>query len=148
MVYDKSVPFSFTKDGIYYFERRVPSELRKYYEGSKIAYSLRTRSPLVATSRASRAAQQLDEYWYHLRIKDHDLPGKHRLRMQLLATITQVNATIISDCELVKLSEAVVIYLKLKGQNRPATFQRAAERSCGYVIDVCGDKKTAGIYEI
>ncbi|WP_408634919.1 DUF6538 domain-containing protein [Octadecabacter antarcticus] len=43
MAYDKSVPFSFTKDGIYYFERRVPSELRKYYEGSKIAYSLRTR---------------------------------------------------------------------------------------------------------
>jgi len=40
----------------------------------------------------------------------------------------------------VKLSEAVAIYLRLKGGNRPVTFSRAAERSCGYVIDVCGDK--------
>lgn len=39
-----------------------------------------------------------------------------------------------------QLSEAVRIYLRLKGQNRPVTFHRAAERACGYVIDVCGDK--------
>ena len=39
-----------------------------------------------------------------------------------------------------KLSEAVAIYLRLKGRGRPVTFHRAAERSCGYVIDVCGDK--------
>lgn len=36
----------------------------------------------------------------------------------------------------VTLSEAVSIYLK---QN-PVTFHRAAGRSCGYVIDVAGDK--------
>jgi hypothetical protein len=88
MAYDKSVPFSFTKNGIYYFERRVPSDLRNHYEAPKIAYSLRTKSALVAVSRATRAAQQLDEYWYHLRIKDCGLPGKHRLRMQLSATAT------------------------------------------------------------
>ncbi|SIS29642.1 Integrase [Thalassovita mediterranea] len=40
----------------------------------------------------------------------------------------------------VKLSEAVGIYLGLKGQGRPDTFHRAAERSCGYVLDACGDK--------
>jgi hypothetical protein len=139
MAYDKSVPFSFTKNGIYYFERRVPSDLRKHYEAPKIAYSLRTKSALVAISRASRAAQQLDEYWYHLRIKDCGLPGKHRLRMQLSVTETRADA-VASAYASVKLSEAVSIYLRLKGQNRPATFQRAAERSCGYVIDVCGDK--------
>jgi broad specificity polyphosphatase/5'/3'-nucleotidase SurE len=43
----------------------------------------------------------------------------------------------------VKLSEAVGIYMKLKGQGRPITFQRAAERSCGYVIEVCGDTGTS-----
>ncbi|WP_260080316.1 hypothetical protein [Phaeobacter inhibens] len=31
-------------------------------------------------------------------------------------------------------------YLRLKGQGRPETFHRAAHRSCGYVIDVCGDE--------
>mgnify|MGYP000173189178 CR=1 FL=1 len=40
----------------------------------------------------------------------------------------------------VLLSEAVGIYLTLKGKGRPVTFHRAAERACGYVIDACGDK--------
>jgi hypothetical protein len=43
----------------------------------------------------------------------------------------------------VTLSEAVSIYIRLKGKDRPITFHRAAERSCGYVIDTCGDKDLA-----
>ena len=39
-----------------------------------------------------------------------------------------------------RLSQAVRIYLHQKGKGRPVTFHRAAERSCGYVIDACGDK--------
>ncbi|MFX0542444.1 site-specific integrase [Roseovarius sp. S4756] len=34
----------------------------------------------------------------------------------------------------------MAIYLRLKGQGRPDTFKRAAERSCGYLIDICGNK--------
>lgn len=40
----------------------------------------------------------------------------------------------------VTLSEAVTVYLNLKGNGRPMTFHRAAERSCGYVIDAVGNK--------
>ena len=50
----------------------------------------------------------------------------------------EVPHTTVSD--MVTLSEAVVVYLKLKGRGRPITFHRAAERSCGYVIDAAGDK--------
>ena len=81
MAENKAAPHSFVKDGVYYFIRRVPNDLRHHYTSSKISYSLRTRSVTVATSRAVRAAQKLDEYWYHLRINDSDLPGKHMLRM-------------------------------------------------------------------
>jgi hypothetical protein len=137
MAYDKSVPFSFTKNGIYYFERRVPSDLQKHYSSKKITYSLRTRSGPAAVSRATRAAHQLDEYWYHLRIKDVELPGKHRLRM---AADTSINAAHVPLTDAVTLSEAAEIYLKLKGVDRPVTFRRAAERACGYVIDIAGDK--------
>lgn len=141
MTKDISVPFSFTKNGIYYFERRVPRDLRKHYSASKISYSLRTRSTLVAASRATRAAQKLDEYWYHLRIRDLDLPGKHLLRMAQNGNAVAAGVAVAaSETVSVKLSEAVAIYLKLKGQGRPVTFHRTAERSCGYVIDVCGDK--------
>lgn len=141
MAKDISVPFSYTKNGIYYFERRIPRDLCKHYSAKKISYSLRTRSSVVATSRAAKAVQQLDEYWYHLRVRDVDLPGKHLLRMANTGNAAHSTATIAaSEIASVNLSEAVAIYLRLKGQGRPVTFHRAAERSCGYVIDVCGDK--------
>lgn len=137
MAYDISVPFSFTKNGIYYFERRVPTDLSKHYDTRKVSYSLRTRSVRVAATRARRAADQLDEYWYHLRCKDAELPGKHRLRMAASGAEATPEVAL-SDTVL--LSEAVAIYLDQKGHSRPITFHRAAERSCGYVIDVAGDK--------
>jgi integrase len=37
-------------------------------------------------------------------------------------------------------SEGVLTYLSLKGKNKSEGFKRTTERSCGYVIDVCGDK--------
>ncbi|WP_343044363.1 DUF6538 domain-containing protein [Roseobacter ponti] len=141
MLENNSCPFTFVKRGFFYFTRRVPSDLRRHYTSKKISFSLRTRSKVVARSRALRAAQQLDEHWYHLRIQDVDVPGKHLLRMGLGRQAD--NAHIASDggaASTVTLTEAVAIYLRLKGLGRPATFHRAAERSCGYVIDACGDK--------
>ncbi len=142
MAYDKLVPFSFQKEGIYYFERRVPRDLREHYLSSKISYSLRTRSATVAASRAKRAAQQLDEYWYHLRVQSAGLPGRHRLRLQhsvpSAGPFGAFSAPVADQS--VHLSEAVAIYLQLKGADRSGNFQRTTERACGYVIDVCGDK--------
>lgn len=141
MAENKPAPHSFVKDGVYYFVRRVPKDLLHHYTSPKISFSLRTRSASVATSRALRAAQRLDEHWYFLRINDCDLPGKHMLRLaQNTNAVPAMMAMTAATAETVKLSEAVGIYLRLKGQGRPVTFHRAAERSCGYVIDVCGDK--------
>ena len=136
----KSAAFTFVKQGIFYFSRRVPSDLSHHYNASRIMYSLRTRSAAVATSRAQRAAQQLDEHWYHLRIRDVDLPGKHLLRMDGQPAATGHIPGVEASGGSVTLSEAVSIYIRLKGKDRPVTFRRAAERSCGYVIDACGNK--------
>ena len=137
----KAAPHSFVKGGVYYFCRRVPNDLRHHYTSPKISYSLRTRSVTVAASRAQRAAQKLDEFWFHLRVQNSDLPGKHMLRLVQTGTGGPLPAqAVASPAASVKLSDAVGIYLRLKGQGRPITFQRAAERSCGYVIDVCGDR--------
>ena len=38
------------------------------------------------------------------------------------------------------LSEAVAIYMRLKGKNPPVTFHRAAEPAGGYVVGACGNK--------
>lgn len=135
-----SRPFTFVKDGVFYFSRRIPKELKGHYTSPRIAYSLRTKSPNIAEVRARRAADQLDEYWYHLRCQSEELPGKHMLRLQHSAgAVADVLSASISS-SFVLLSEAVGIYLQLKGKGRPASFHRAAERACGYVIDTCGDK--------
>lgn len=139
-----SVPFAFVKAGVFYFSRRVPRDLQHRYTSNRVSYSLKTRSPVVAASRATRAAQQLDQFWYHLRLEEADLPGKHLIRQALIETSnvsTAPSSNLFSPpSAAVSLSEAVSLYLRLKGRGRPVTFQRAAERACGYVIDVCGDK--------
>jgi len=38
------------------------------------------------------------------------------------------------------LKASVAVYLRLKGNHRPATFEAAVRRSCGYLIDCCGMK--------
>lgn len=76
-----SPTFTFVKDGVFYFSRRIPKELLRHYSSPRIAYSLRTRSAKVADARARKAADQLDDYWFHLRSQDAEMPGKHMLRM-------------------------------------------------------------------
>ena len=39
------------------------------------------------------------------------------------------------------LTEAMEIYIRLKGGNRPKTFGAAAERACKYLIDSGGNKR-------
>ena len=75
-----SRPFTFVKDGVFYFSRRIPNELKCHYRSPRIAFSLRTKSARIAEARARKAADQLDEYWYYLRCQDAKLPGKHMLR--------------------------------------------------------------------
>ena len=81
-----SRPFTFVKDGIFYFSRRIPNDLKSHYTSPRIAFSLRTRSAKVAEARARKAADQLDDYWYHLRCQNVKLPGKHMLREQGLTS--------------------------------------------------------------
>lgn len=62
------------------------------------------------------------------------------LRLQRATEASAVDQRLSVSSSSVLLSEAVAIYLQLKGKGRPVTFHRAAERACGYVIDACGDK--------
>ncbi len=138
----KTAPHTFVKQGVFYFMRRVPLELRRHYTSPKISYSLRTRSVSVAASRSIRAADKLDEYWFHLRMQDADLPGSHMLRLASAGRGLAINGVASAGFSTSpRLSEAVATYLRLKGAGKAITFHRAAERSCGYVLDACGDKQ-------
>ena len=65
------------KSGVYYFVRRVPSDLIHHYRSSCISYCLRTRSVRLASSRARIAADKLDDYWFHLRVQTSEIPALH-----------------------------------------------------------------------
>jgi len=136
-------PFTFVKQGIFYFSRRVPSDLKHHYTTNKISFSLRTRAVNVAKPGAESAARKLDEHWYHLRVQEAELPGKHLLRSATgIGRAAHQTAALqhAVETEAPTLSEAVGIYLRLKGEGRPATFHKAADRACGYVVAACGDK--------
>ena len=134
MLATKSNSYTFQKDGVWYFSRRVPADLRRYYRTGRIAYSLRTKSIRDARVRAMSDAAKLDRHWHILRISSEDLPGKH-----LLADAVQEPAAEAS-VDTHSLKAAVAVYLRLKGLDRPPTFEAAVRRSCGYLIDCCGMK--------
>ena len=134
MLATKSNSYTFQKDGIWYFSRRVPADLRRHYRTGRIAYSLRTKSVRDARVRAMSDAAKLDRHWHILRISSDELPGKH-----LLANAVQDPIAEPSN-ENHSFKAAVAIYLRLKGNDRPPTFEAAVKRSCGYLIDCCGMK--------
>ena len=133
MLATKSSTYTFQKNGIWYFSRRVPADLRRHYKTGRIAYSLRTRSLRQARMRAVSDAAKLDRHWYMMRMSSDDLPGKHMLD----------EAGSSNDVEGYKLSDAVSVYLRLKGQNKPPAFEATVKRGCGYLIDCCGNKDLA-----
>jgi len=134
MLTTKSNSYTFQKSGVWYFSRRVPADLRRHYRTGRIAYSLRTKSIRDARVRAMGDAAKLDRHWHILRISSDDLPGKH-----LLNDAVQESAAV-SSIDDHSLKASVAVYLRLKGNDRPATFEAAVRRSCGYLIDCCGMK--------
>ncbi|MDC0136418.1 site-specific integrase [Sulfitobacter sp.] len=134
MLVTKSNSYTFQKSGIWYFSRRVPADLRRHYRTGRIAYSLRTKLLRDARVRAMSDAAKLDRHWHILRISSDEFPSKH-----LLADAVQESVTVASIDDY-SLKAAVAVYLRLKGNDRPPTFEAAVRRSCGYLIDCCGMK--------
>ena len=134
MLATKSNSYTFQKDGVWYFSRRVPADLRRHYRTGRIAYSLRTKSIRDARVRAMSDASKLDRHWHILRISSEDLPGKHLL----VDAVDEPAAKASVDTH--SLKAAVAVYLRLKDNHRPPTFEAAVRRSCGYLIDCCGMK--------
>ena len=60
MLATKSNSYTFQKDGVWYFSRRVPADLRRHYSTGRIAYSLKTKSIRDARVRAMSDAAKLD----------------------------------------------------------------------------------------
>jgi integrase len=79
-------------------------------------------------------AAKLDRHWHIMRMSSDDIPGKHLLEEPEEKNIVQGPS----------LSDAVALYLRLKGQNKPPAFEATLKRGCGYLIYSCGMKNLEG----
>ena len=135
----KTIPHTFVRNGYYYFSRRVPSDLRDHYSYHRIVQGLRTTSPQKAKVQASITSAQLEAYWNQVRLAKSDVIGMSLVMGAPNRSLKLDAKQPQSDCP--SLLDALEVYLEQKGKGRPKTFRVAAERSCNYLIGLCGNKQ-------
>ena len=131
MVYQRVAHYLWLKGDTYYFNRRVPKDMQGHYKASRIIICLKTSRKDTAVRSAKSIAQRLEDFWLSLRLSKIEVPGLHLLRDK------PVSASV-SSCK--TLSEALELYLRLKGVGKDKVFHRGAERNVQSVIDVLGDR--------
>ena len=60
---------------MFYYSRKVPSDLRGFYSKPRIIKSLRTKSVAIAEKASLLLTARLEEYWLSFRMKKFDIPG-------------------------------------------------------------------------
>lgn len=118
-----------TRNGIYYFQRRVPKDVKSHYKSYSITFSLKTRTRKIALRAASSLSFQLDEYWMTLRV--NQLASIHCKKLQTSFNNTSSGTT---------FSDAKDLYLKLKGQGKGESFFAYSEQNFGYLVEAVGNK--------
>ena len=121
--------YTYRSDGVFYFSKQVPSDVRSYYSKERIVLCLRTKSSAQAEQASKAVLAKLEGYWLKLRIKDLDVPASHLLNESL--SVTAGMATI---------EDALNLYLDLKGVGRGELFFRAARRNVRYLVTALGLK--------
>ena len=129
------------RSGIYYFTRRIPSELQRQYKRNRIYVSLKTRSQRKAMAASERISHELEASW----ARAHAGNVVQKLIPDEFKKSIKTESSILLDADdklavLPKLSEAGEMYLDLKGRDRSLNFENSVLRSLRYLIDILGDK--------
>ena len=128
-MYTKSPHYLYQRNGIYYFTKQVPSDLKTKFNKNRVVISLRTSSKQKAIESASKLTDRLETYWNTLRLELF-----HTKELKLSFLDNQKSKT-----ETVKLSKALDTYIKLKGNGKGELFHRTALRNISYTIECFGD---------
>jgi integrase len=141
-----SIPYTFVRDGYFYYSRRVPSDLLHHYTYPRIVKALGTRSSPKARMLSLSASAKLEAYWAQLRLVHADVFGL-KIVKQMAEPLVQQGGNHPNQIKPVilgpSLLDALDVYLTQKGKGRPKSFEVAARRACGYVIDACTNKPLA-----
>ena len=113
----------------YYFLKRVPYDLKEYYSVKRLCFSLKTKSYSSALRITKSVLQRLEDYWLGIRLQKMDIPAIH---------LVKANDNVYDSSPLI--SDALDLYLRLKGKGKNKTFIRTANRNIEYIIKVLGNK--------
>ena len=113
----------------YYFLKRVPYDLKEYYSTKRLCFSLKTKSYSSALRITKSVLQRLEDYWLGIRLQKMDIPAIH---------LVKANDNVYDSSPLI--SDALDLYLRLKGKGKNKTFIRTANRNIEYIIKVLGNK--------
>ena len=127
VMYTNASQYVSNRDGVFYYIRRVPHDVRQHYASSRISFSLRTKSLRSAARTASSVTQRLEDYWLGLRLQQMDIPAIHLVKTD----DAEGNSPLLLD--------AVEMYLNTKGKT-DKTFIRTARRNAAYVAKVLGNR--------
>jgi len=130
-MYTSSPDYLYCRNGIFYFTRNVPSDLKSRFNKNRVVVSLHTRSITRAQKSASALSDRLDRYFDSLRLE--------RFHSQELGLKFDTNMVTDSDEPEVTITDALDLYVRLKGTGRGKVFARTAERNVGYLIECIGE---------
>ena len=128
MVMHKNATFIRNRNRNYYFVRRVPSDMKSYYSSDRISFSLKTKSYSSALRMTKSVSQRLEDYWLGIRLQNMNIPSMHLVKSNDV------------DNDSPNLSDALQLYLRLKGVDKNKTFLRTAHRNVEYIIKALGNK--------
>ena len=120
---DQNRAYLFRKRGIYYFSKRIPSDLKHLYRVERLIHSLRTKCDRKAKSQALAMLLKLEDHWSKARLHNDVFFSK---------SLNQNKA--------IKFTESVSEYLSISGANRGINFEKAVQRASRYLIESVGDK--------
>ena len=106
------------RDGVYYYIRGVRYDISDFYAIKRLCFSLKTKSLNTARRLSRSIEQKLEDYWLGLRLQNLDIPQ--------IKVSSKPSDTL--DQDGVSLSDALELYLKLKGQGKDRVCFRTAKR--------------------
>ena len=104
------------RDNKYYYVRHIPKDLTHYCIVRRLCFSLKTNSDSIAIRFSKSITKRLDDYWFRIRLKNIDVPSVDKIKLD----------NVIND-DTLKISEALELYLKLKGVGKDKVFLRLPE---------------------
>ena len=118
------------RNGIFYFSRRVPSDVCSRFNKERVIVSLHTRSLPKAQRSADALSNRLERYWDSIWL---EVFHTRELGLSLVREVETSNSLVS-----VSIQDVLATYIRLKGVGRNKTFFQGAERAIDYLVAATG----------